>query len=144
MNEAYHCAVRLLARREHGLAELTNKLSQKGYTTDEIQTALVHCQHLGLQSDARFAESIMRTRVNQGYGPIRIRQELQAKQVAREYIDAVLEVESEYWLYCAQQVWKKKFISQAVSFRNQQKQKQFLLYRGFPIDVITQVVREQV
>ncbi len=142
MNEALACAVRLLARREHGLADLADKLAQKGYVDADIQDALTTCERQGLQSDARFAESLCRTRVRQGYGPIRIRQELQSKQVDRKIIDDALHAEHDHWFDHATRVWEKKYIpSDDASFADKQKQKQFLLYRGFSMKTIAEVVR---
>lgn len=142
MNEALACAVRLLARREHGLAELADKLAQKRYVDADIQDALTTCERQGLQSDVRFAESLCRTRVRQGYGPIRIRQELLSKQINRDIIDDVLYAEHEHWLEHATRAWEKKYLpSDDVSFVDKQKQKQFLLYRGFAMETILAVVR---
>lgn len=141
MNKALHCAVRLLARREHGLAELADKLGQKGYIEVEIQEALLTCQQQGLQSDARYADSLCRTRMRQGYGPVRIRQELKAKSVDREHIEAALSMDPHHWLSHARDVWEKKYaLSGGASFADKQKQRQFLLYRGFPMETVTQVV----
>ena len=141
MNKALHCAVGLLARREHSLAELADKLAKKGYQAQDIQDALTVCQRQNLQSDARFAESLCRTRMHQGYGPVRIRQELLTKQVSRDDIDAALSMVQEDWLDLAKQVWLKKYpASHEVPFSEKQKQRQFLLYRGFTADIITKVV----
>lgn len=141
MNKALHCAVRLLARREHSLAELADKLAQKGHVDAEIQAALATCQQQGLQSDARYADSLCRTRMRQGYGPMRIRQELKAKSVAREHIDAALGIDPHHWLDHAMDVWEKKYAPLGdASFAEKQKQRQFLLYRGFSMETITAVV----
>lgn len=135
------CAIRLLARREHGFAELTDKLAQRGYLREDIIEVVTKCQQQGLQSDARFSESLVRTRVNQGYGPVRIRQELQSKQISRALIDEALRSEQDHWISHATQVWIKKYKpSGDESFREKQKQKQFLLYRGFSPDTIARVV----
>lgn len=141
MNKALHCAVRLLARREHSLAELTEKLVQKGHDDAEIQEALATCQQQGLQSDARYADSLCRTRMRQGYGPMRIRQELKAKCIAQEHIEEALSIEPHDWLDHAMTVWNKKYArSGDISFVEKQKQRQFLLYRGFSMETITTVV----
>ncbi len=141
MNNALHCAIRLLARREHSLAELADKLAQKGHVDVDIQDALATCQRQGLQSDARFAESLCRTRVRQGYGPVKIRQELLSKKVSRELADETLRTEQHNWLDHAMQVWIKKYQGmQDVSFAEKQKQRQFLMYRGFTMDIIAEIV----
>ena len=141
MSDALHCAVRLLARREHSLAELADKLTQRGYADEAIQAVLATCQQQGLQSDARYAESVCRTRIAQGYGPMRIRQELQAKHVSRELIESALGGLETDWLEHAKRVWEKKYaVLDDVSFIDKQKQRQFLLYRGFMMETIVQVL----
>jgi regulatory protein len=141
MSNAYQAAVRLLARREHSLAELEDKLMQKGYEASATTEALTLLQQQGLQSDARFAESVCRTRMRQGYGPLRIRQELQSKHVAAEFIDDVLQAQQNAWFSLATQVHLKKYADQsAVSFAEKQKQRQFLRYRGFSMEIISAVV----
>ena len=119
--------VRLLARREHSLAELADKLGQKEDLETDVQNALERCSRDGLQSDARFAESLTRTRVMQGYGPVKIRQELLAKQVSRELIDDALRMEHENWVSHAMRVWEKKYaLSVGASFAEKQSKNSFL------------------
>ena len=140
MSDALVGAVRLLARREHGAHELATKLAQKGHVEMDIQEALVECKRLGLQSDDRFVECLCRARIRQGYGPLRIRRELQSLQVDAAIIDVALREEQDNWLSYAIGVWKKKYKEQDdISFIDVQKQKQFLLYRGFSTDTIAMV-----
>lgn len=141
MTKAYDCAVRLLARREHGMRELINKLTSKGFFLQESKEAVLRCQELNLQSDERFAESLCHTRFQQGYGPVRIMQELQAKYINKELIAQTLETYQEQWEEQAYLVWRKKFKganSQLIS--DIQKQIRFLLYRGFPAEIAAKIV----
>lgn len=143
MTKAFDCATRLLFRREHGAQELADKLEQRGYSAEEAQEAITECQRLGLQSDLRFAESFCRVRIQKGYGPLKINQELQAKKLERSLIKLVLEQEQENWLDYALMVWRKKYKQQDpknISIAELQKQKQFLLYRGFTSDIISEVM----
>ena len=141
-NKAFDCAVRLLSRREHGAHELSAKLQQKGYDEAQIKEALTKCQDLSLQSDVRFVESFCRAQMQKGYGPIRIRQALQALKVDSELVLSTLQQEDSHWQALAFAVWKKKFkVSSDGSFAAVQKQKQFLLYRGFSVDTIAAVFR---
>lgn len=145
MNDAYMCAVRLLTRREHGAHELAIKLAQKGYSKLDIQEALLECQRLGLQNDNRFVDNVCRTRIRQGYGPQRIRQELKSLQIDAELIDKALQQEQENWLAYAIGVWKKKYKEQGeLSCAVVQKQKQFLLYRGFSTETIAKVFSQDI
>jgi regulatory protein len=139
-NKAYSSALSFLARREYGAAELEVKLKLKGFSLEEIQEALADCQRLNLQSDVRFCKSLCQARIRQGYGPRRIRRELQEKRIADEIIEAVLATEQENWLACAQEVRRKKYKNiQPVDYEERQKQKQFLYYRGFALDTIEQL-----
>ena len=137
---AYNHAVRLLSRREHGAHELATKLALKGYFHDDISEAIQKCIRLELQSDARFVENICRLRIRQGYGPVRIRKELQNLHIDSELIASALHQEKDNWLEYAALVLEKKFKEQIeLTFSAIQKQKQFLLYRGFSIDTINMV-----
>lgn len=137
MSKAFEGAVRLLARREHGAHELAQKLIQKKHLEPDVTNAILECQRLGLQSDTRYVESLCRTRIRQGYGPLRIRQDLKQVKIDRDLINTVLEQEQGNWVSYAQDVWIKKYKEQGDdSFAAIQKQKQFLLYRGFSMDTI--------
>ena len=141
MTHAFVAAQRLLARREHGAEELRSKLLQKGHDASEVEAVISECQRLGLQCDIRFAASFCRNRVRQGYGPLRIRQELQGKQIDAELIDKTLCDTEHDWPSSAQAVWLKKFKGQKPDdFAKMQKQKQFMYYRGFSPDIIEQVI----
>ncbi|MFA5959731.1 MAG: recombination regulator RecX [Tatlockia sp.] len=143
MTKAFDCAMRLLCRREHGAFELADKLRQRGYSSEEISEALANSQRLDLQSDTRFAESFCRSRIQQGFGPLKITQELQAKKIDRSLIQTVLAKEQAHWLDYALAVWQKKFKEEtAPSYVELQKRQRFLLYRGFPTDLIAKVVAE--
>ena len=142
MPKVFEAATRLLARREHSAFELTVKLAKKGYSHDGILEVLAECQRLGLQSEVRFAESLCRTRIAQGYGPIRIAQELQVKRINKKIIEQVLRFEQDNWILYATNVWRKKFNNQKeISQLELQKGWRFLLYRGFPGEVISQIMK---
>lgn len=143
MTKAFECAVRLLSRREHGALELRDKLKSKGFSLADAKEALDKCQDLDLQSETRFVESYCRTRIQQGYGPLKINQELNNKGVAKDLIQSVLQQEEENWLEYASAVWQKKNKGEfSISFTELQKQQRFLLYRGFGMDVINKLTKE--
>ena len=58
-------AMDFLARREYGRGELENKLCKAGFDAEAVAKALAHLTDEGLQSDERFAESFMQSRINQ-------------------------------------------------------------------------------
>lgn len=142
MTKAFDSALRLLTRRDHGALELCDKLERKGFSTLEAKEALENCQRLGLQSDQRFIEQYTRYRTRQGYGPIKISQELKSKGIDVDLIHEIMNHDQEDWLQQAQAVWRKKSKGcQDLSFTEIQKQQRFLLYRGFSMDIISKVVR---
>ncbi len=79
--QARAAALRLLARREHSRQELATKLRQRRLPTDIIERVLDDYENEGWLSDERFAEVYGRQRRDLGYGPLRIRSELQQRGV---------------------------------------------------------------
>lgn len=143
MTKVLDCALRLLTRREHSAKELSEKLKQKGFKAEEIEDTLESCQRLNLQSDQRFVELYIRSRIRQGYGPLKITQELKQKGVDSELIYKEIKLEGPNWLNYALTVWEKKCKGQInLSFQEIQKHQRFLLYHGFDMDIISQVVKE--
>ena len=116
------------------------KLLQKGFDSDIIEHVIAKLMELNLQSDERFAEMICRTRVKQGYGPLRIRQELSLKQIDSSQVDDLLSTEQDNWVAHALAVWHKKYNRQIeYSTKDHQKQKSYLYARGFAVETIAQV-----
>jgi len=143
MTKAFDSALRLLTRREHGAVELAHKLQQKGYETQAIQEAVEKCQDLDLQSDNRFVENYIRYRIRQGFGPLKINQELKTKSINTDLIQKEMQQERDNWLGYALEVWQKKSKGQLdLSSNELQKQQRFLLYRGFSTDIISMVLKE--
>ena len=141
MTKALDCALRLLARREHGLYELKNKLKRKGFSPDEVEQAVAECQRMNVQSDQRFAEAVLRSKMRQGYGPSRIRLELESKKIDPEVIDEAFHSEDVDWHACALSVWEKKCSEAKPDFTTLLKTQRFLMYRGFSPDLIKEIAR---
>jgi regulatory protein len=74
-------AVRLLARREHSRAELVRKLAARGAPAELADEVLDSLAARRLQSDERYAESLVTSRIGRGQGPVRIRRELAERGV---------------------------------------------------------------
>ncbi len=121
-----------LARREYGRAELVKKLADKGYEQGVAEDAVARLGEEGLQSDARFAESFVQSRINQGKGPVRIRQELGQRGIGDAAIEAALEEAAPDWFGLAREIRYKKF-GRALppDFTEKARQMRFLQYRGF-------------
>ncbi|OQX44617.1 MAG: hypothetical protein B0D85_06675, partial [Candidatus Sedimenticola endophacoides] len=69
--------MRLLAAREHTRAELRGKLASRCAEPQLLEQVIDELRERGLQSDGRFAEQYVSSRMRRGFGPLRIRRELQ-------------------------------------------------------------------
>ena len=78
---ARSAALRLLARREHSRLELALKLKQRKIESDVIEQVLDDYEAEGWLCDERFAEVYARQRMDLGYGPLRIQDELQQRGI---------------------------------------------------------------
>ncbi|MBP0050151.1 regulatory protein RecX [Marinobacterium sp. AK62] len=84
-------AMNLLARREYSRAELWRKLSVRAEDTALLEATLDGLESDGYQSDERFAEVFTRSRLESGYGAMRVRQELRRKGLDSDLIEQALE-----------------------------------------------------
>ncbi|MCF6218199.1 MAG: recombination regulator RecX [Gammaproteobacteria bacterium] len=140
--EARQHAMLLLARREHARFELVVKLSAKGFESSHIESTLNSLESENLLSDKRFAECYIRSRVNKGYGPYRIRMELQARQVDDEIVNELL-YHGWDWGERIIEVRRKRFGDVPVTdIKMRAKQQRFLQYRGFSSEQINAAIRQ--
>lgn len=138
-------ALALLVRREHSRKELARKLAARGIETEDAQAAVQRLASDGWQSDARFAEMLVRTRVAHGYGPQRIRAELGTHGIERESVDAVMDAWEGDWGQVACQVLERRFAGKLAGDRAQQrKAAEFLYRRGFDGDMVRAALRDAV
>ena len=122
-------AMNLLARREHSQLELYRKLQVRGYNNDLINDTIEELIKEDLQSDERFAENYIRSRMRRGFGPIRIALELRERGVDQDIIEKLVDKHNEKWQKLAMEVKRKKFGEQKMDA----KQIRFMQYRGFPL-----------
>ena len=125
-------ALALLARREHSRFELAGKLSRRGYPAEAVAACLDALEESGLLSDARYAESYVRSRVEKGYGPLRIRQELRERGVAASLAEAALADYKHRWPALAQRQYRRKFgATRPADYRDWARRARYLGGRGF-------------
>jgi regulatory protein len=130
-------AMDFLARRDYGREELARKLADKGYRRSIVEDELEKLGNEGLQSDTRFAESFVQSRINQGKGPVRIRADLAQRGIPDGVIDAALDEAACDWYELAREQRSKKFGADVpAEFREKARQMRFLQYRGFEQDHI--------
>jgi regulatory protein len=136
-------AIKLLARREHALSELVRKLTQRGFDADAAASVAAELKAENLLSEARFAESVARSRTERGYGPLRIRAELSAKGVDEGAIDHALASQETDWGALAERVRRKRFgAALPRDFPTKARQMRFLQQRGFDADAIRRALEE--
>jgi regulatory protein len=139
----YGRAVNLLARREHSAAELRVKLANSEATEEEIEQLLVELVETGLQSDDRFTENYVRYRSQRGFGPLRIKQELNERGVASDIADEHLRQSQIDWFELANEARCKRFGENSPSdFKERAKQQRFLQSRGFSHEQINESLKK--
>jgi regulatory protein len=134
-------ALRHLSRRDYSRAELTRKLAPYG-TEEEIGALLDRMGELSLQSDARLAESWVRSN-NGRFGRTRLQYELTRRGLALELIEEALangDMANE--LERARTVWQSRYGVAPINAREWARQARFLLARGFAAEVVRTVLKD--
>ena len=137
-------AMDFLARREYGQAELIRKLADKGYAFRIVDEEIQKLTEERLQSDDRFADAFVQSRINQGKGPVRIRLDLGQRGISDAVIAMAIEESAADWHGLASEVRLRKF-GRAVpaDFKAKAKQMRFLQYRGFEQDHVQSAFRSE-
>ncbi len=134
-------ALRLLARREHSRQELILKLRQRQTPESIIDLVLDDYEHEGWLSDERFADVYGRQRRDLGYGPVRIRSELQQRGV-KLWPDCLSCMTEADWVALAAKARQKKFGLTYIGddWTEKARQARFLGQRGYSSDQIEQAL----
>ncbi|NIY48552.1 recombination regulator RecX [Cedecea colo] len=147
-------ATRILAMRDHSEHELRRKLTaaptfpgsnnndQPGFTPEDIEKVIAWCYEHRWLDDAQFAARFIASRSRKGYGPQRIRQELQQKGIDRATGEAaMMDCEIE-WQAIAREIAERKFGEPLpTEWKERAKVQRFLLYRGFFMEDIQGIYR---
>jgi regulatory protein len=92
-------------------------------------------------SDDRFVEQYIDSRKRKGYGPLKIRAELQDKGVDSSRVGRLLDAGDPEWGVLLIKEMRRKFgDAEADDQRDQAKRARFLEYRGFPIPLIRKLL----
>lgn len=130
--QVWNKALSLQGRREHSRVELTHKLKLFGASALQIEEALVRLAEYSLQSDDRFAESLVRSQLLRGRGQRAIKQVLQQRGLDAEHPALAEQTVDIDWTLKAQELLQRRF---GVSLSREAKEKaryiRFLQYRGF-------------
>ena len=138
---ARNSALRALSRREHSSAQIQRKLEQRGFDDDTADAALEQLRLAGWQSDARFAEMLVRNRIEQGYGPQRIRHELEQAGVSRAEASVAMQAAAVDWAERCAAWHQRRFGAAPESAAEWQKRYRYLASRGFETAQIRAVLK---
>ncbi|PLW82747.1 recombination regulator RecX [Kineobactrum sediminis] len=142
----------LLARREHSRHELLNKLGRRFANPTLVEEVLQSLSEENLQSDQRYAESLLRQRIARGYGPGRIHRDMRERGLDDETIDKAHAVVQPEWFALAEAAYARKFgnsplpgrvddepdpdfarrrAAREAALKEKAKRSRFMQYRGF-------------
>ena len=131
--------MRRLARREYSRDELQKNLVSRGYPVDTVIEVIEDLARSGLQSDSRFAEVFVRSRVGKGYGAHWIKQALR-QHGAVEEAGSLNEVDWDERIF---RVYTRKYRGASIpsSLPELASRQRFLVGRGFTGDQIRRLFR---
>lgn len=135
--DAFEAAVSLLALRPHSGLELRRKLRRRGCPPEQVDSALDRVRELGYQSDAAFAESLVRARAT-SRGRVAMAADLAARGVDRALAgEALSSVTPEVELEAARRIAARMPALDPARLGGR------LQRRGFSGDTVRRVVRER-
>jgi regulatory protein len=137
---AYAASIRLLARRDHSIQELTRKLQEREHSQVSIDTAVQELLELNYLNETRYAELYAEQRMNKGFGPLSIQTKLRERGISAHLIQWGLKQLSVDWSEQAESLIHKRFNPLDISNTDQKvvaKIARFLQGRGYaPSDAI--------
>ncbi len=140
-NEPLCAAINYLSYREHSQKELIDKLQAKGFSLADIEQVLTHLKDNNYQSDQRYAQSIIRSRVNKGYGWFYIEQALLQKGVCANIIYQEGKNQQIDWYLKAELAYNKRFGETSIKDKKDKaKRIRFMQSRGFSLEQITALI----
>lgn len=138
---AVESAIRLLARREHSSLELRRKLESRGHAAEMVEGVVAEVVANGFQSDARFAESFVRSRLARGQGMLKIRAGLRDRGIDANLVAATLDLDDDEWCRLATGALRKRFgDTPPHDHAEWAKRARFLARRGFSNAIAARVV----
>lgn len=143
VERAKEAALRFLAPRPRSIAEVRRHLARKGFPSEAIEEVIARLADLEYLDDEAFARFWVENRETfRPRGPLALRQELRQKGVPPAIVEAVVaEVDPVASARAALQAQARRWYAlDWTAF--QRKASQYLARRGFPYDVIRDVVVE--
>jgi regulatory protein len=139
-----NAAVTLLARRDYCAAELTARLTSRGFEPDAVRASLEQLRDRRYLDDERYARQFVASHARRGHGPVRIHHELTELGLGAELAEVAL-AEHGHWAQLAREVRARRFGAGAPqTWADKARQARFLQYRGFSNDDIRTVLGSDV
>jgi regulatory protein len=136
-------AMGMLAGREYLQNQLAEKLAKKFDSSNYIPEVLERLAEENLQSDQRFIEAFIRSRISRGQGETRIRLELKQRGANLTLVSQLLSEAEVDWYELALQTAINKFgQSQPEDAKEKAKRMRFLQYRGYNFDQINYALKQ--
>jgi regulatory protein len=147
--KAMNTAVRILTHRDHSKYELKQKLQQRGFASEVIDTVITECERLNYIDDNRTAHVYISQLKRKCFGKRRIRMALKKKRLSGAVIEKILlenYSEAEEHENAGKLLEKKMeiFNREEDSKKRRDKIYRFLYSRGFHKDVIADLIRDSV
>ncbi len=125
-------AMNFLARREHSLRELRQKLSRRYPDAELVEVQLRRLVEEKLQSDQRFAENFLLHRAYRGFGPMKIKSDMRQRGLSDDDVALSFKESDIDWAVLAEEVYLKKFGNLAATeIKEKGRRARFMQYRGF-------------
>ena len=116
---AYAASIRLLARRDHSIQELTRKLIQREHAQAAIDNAVQELLELNYLNETRYAELYAEQRMNRGFGPLSIQAKLRERGIPPHLIQWGLKQLAVDWSEKAESAIHKRFNVQEIGSSDQ-------------------------
>tara|TARA_B100001027_G_scaffold34367_1_gene21046 strand:- start:854 stop:1303 length:450 start_codon:yes stop_codon:yes gene_type:complete len=130
-----------LSRREHSEKEIYLKFVNLVSSKDILLEEILKLKEEGLISNQRYAEAYIRSRFHSGFGPVRIKYELEKKGVIKTIIKTAFQETDLDWDDKLKSELKKKYESNDMKNLNINKISKFFLYRGFDLEKISKLIK---
>ncbi len=141
-SEAYDQASRWLTRRSHSERELREKLRLAEHPAALIEATIVRLHSFGYLDDAKLAADVAAKRTAQGYGPLRLRADLERRGIDAATIDATLREEPDDQQTIARRLLLARFPRGIDAPRDRARAARFLINRGFDEETLLAIIGE--
>ena len=146
LEAARESALLLLRYRDRSVSEMSRRLKQKGYADEIVEDVIGKLSEVGLLDDSKFAALFARSKIaEKSWGPAKLRNELYAKGIAADLIDATIAsaYEENDQRELASGLLNRRLRGKSGFTREEiKKHTDFLRRRGFSWDVVSDVIKE--